>query len=217
MTALAEPSVIAPPRDLGTAAGSTGSRLLRFALANLLRRPERFALSTLGIALAIMAVVVVRAISIGFASSGSASLSDVLHGARLWVVPAQGIHYDAQLRTMLPDGPAPPLSVPAGWTAQRTYAGVWTSPAGRLAVYGTDTEGEAQVGSAAAKVLGISTGARIQVAGTALPATVTGNSRTVTVPSSVARRITANSWWTVSPPQSMAGRLDVGQQLAAAT
>ena len=202
------------------AVGGNGSRLLRFAIANLRRRPERFALSTLGIALAIMAVVVVRTISIGFAGSGSASLSDVLHGARLWVVPAKGVHFDAQLGAMLPDGPAPPMKVPAGWSAQQTTGGIWDSPAGRIALYGRAdvAGGSAQVGRAAAKALGLTTGGRVQIAGSDLAVTVTGNARTVTVPPQVAERVVGgSSWWTVNAPASFAGRLDVGQQLATAT
>lgn len=41
--------------------------LVRFALANIRRRPERFMLSVLGIALAIACVTVVRTISASFA------------------------------------------------------------------------------------------------------------------------------------------------------
>src|SRR5260370_20697459 len=48
-------------------AGSTGARLLRFAMANIARRPARFLLSPAGIALALMAGVLVRALSVGVA------------------------------------------------------------------------------------------------------------------------------------------------------
>ena len=70
--------------------------LVRFALANIRRRPERFVLSVLGIALAIACVTVVRTISASFAITGADSVTDVLGGAQLWAVPAAGVHYDTE-------------------------------------------------------------------------------------------------------------------------
>ncbi|MCU1659220.1 MAG: transporter substrate-binding protein [Pseudonocardiales bacterium] len=206
--------------DIAGTVGSNGGRLLKFALANLRRRPEQFALSTLGIALAITAVIVVRTISIGFAGSGSASLGDVLHGAPLWVLPSQGIHYDAQLGALLPDGPAPQLTVPDGWTAQRTIAGVWTSPAGRVAVNGRSdvAAGTAVMGSAAAKLLGVRPGSRLELAGVSVTVAVDGTSRIVSLPTPVAAGLVgSSSWWTVREPASLSGRLDLGKLLSAAT
>src|SRR5215213_3012794 len=106
---------------------STFVRLLRFALANVRRRPERFVLATFGIALAILSVTVVRTISSSFAITGDEMVTRVLDGASLWVVPAAGVHYDSEVGAILADGPAPDLAVPDGWTATRTVAGVWTS------------------------------------------------------------------------------------------
>ena len=140
--------------------GGTGSQLLRFALANITRRPERFVLSTLGIALAIMAVTVVRTISTGFGESGAASLDTVLDGDTLWVVPAAGVDHDPHLEAFLAAGPPPQLRLPQGWTARQTLTGSWESPAGTVALYGRDgaAEGTATVGHAAAQALGVADG-----------------------------------------------------------
>src|SRR5215213_10482136 len=123
------PSVAAPRIAAGAPSlrNSTFVRLLRFALANVRRRPERFALAVFGIALAILSVTVVRTISSSFAITGSNSVTRVLDGASLWAVPAAGVHYDSEVGAILADGPAPDLAVPDGWTATRTVAGVWTS------------------------------------------------------------------------------------------
>ena len=66
------PSVAAPRIAAGAPSlrNSTFVRLLRFALANVRRRPERFVLATFGIALAILSVTVVRTISASFAITG---------------------------------------------------------------------------------------------------------------------------------------------------
>src|SRR4051795_8932581 len=86
-----------PPRTTPIAAGapslrnSTFVRLLRFAVANVRRRPERFVLATFGIALAILSVTVVRTISSSFAITGDETVTRVLDGASLWVVPAAGV------------------------------------------------------------------------------------------------------------------------------
>ena len=63
------PSVAAPQIAAGAPSlrNSTFVRLLRFALANVRRRPERFLLAVFGIALAILSVTVVRTISSSFA------------------------------------------------------------------------------------------------------------------------------------------------------
>jgi hypothetical protein len=209
-----------PNVRLASSSSGNGMRLLRFAVANLARRPERFLLSTAGIALAIMAVVVVRTISVGFGGSSAASLSDVLDGAPLWVVPSAGIHYDAQLKAMLPDGPAPSLTVPSGWSSHETIAGTWASPAGRVAMYGQAAvpDGAAVLGSAAAAALGVHAGGAISVAGTSLSVSISGGSRIVRVPPAIASAVVGDaSWWTVDPPASMAGQRDLGAQLSDAT
>src|SRR3978361_1909729 len=126
-----------PPQlepGVASARNSTFVRLLRFAVANVRRRPERFVLSTLGIALAIMAVTVVRTISSSFAITGEETVTTVLQDASLWVVPAAGVHYDSDIEAIVADGPAPDLTVPAGWTASRTVTALWRSDAGQLPV-----------------------------------------------------------------------------------
>ena len=126
------PSVAAPRIAAGAPSlrNSTFVRLLRFALANVRRRPERFVLATFGIALAILSVTVVRTISASFAITGEQSVTTVLDGAPLWVVPAEGVHYDSDAGAIVADGPPPELAVPDGWTAQRTLTdganGWWT-------------------------------------------------------------------------------------------
>ena len=98
--------------------------LVRFALANIRRRPERFVLSVLGIALAIACVTVVRTISASFAITGADSVTEVLDGAQLWAVPAAGVTYDADAQALVANGPAPAIAAPAGWIVTRTPSGV---------------------------------------------------------------------------------------------
>ena len=81
-------------------------------------------LSVVGIALAIACVTVVRTISAGFAITGAESITDVLGDGQLWVVPAAGAHFDPQAQALIAAGPAPALTVPAGWSATRTLSGV---------------------------------------------------------------------------------------------
>jgi putative ABC transport system permease protein len=108
---------------MATASGNTFVCLLRFALANIRRRPERFVLSVLGIALAIICVTVVRTISASFAITGADSVTDVLDGAQLWAVPAAGVHYN-NAQALVADGAVPNITPPAGWTATRILSGV---------------------------------------------------------------------------------------------
>ena len=109
---------------IATTSGNTFVYLVRFALANVRRRPERFVLSVLGIALAIACVTVVRTISSSFAITGADSVTDVLGGAQLWAVPAAGVHFDANAQALVADGTAPAFAVPDGWTATRTLSGL---------------------------------------------------------------------------------------------
>jgi hypothetical protein len=209
-----------PPGNTELKAGGIGGRLLRFALANITRRPERFVLSTAGIALAVMAVIVVRTISIGFASSGSASLTTVLGGAPLWVVPAGGVHYDPGAGMLIAGGAPAALHVPAGWRAQRTVNGIWASPGGKLALFGTGDvpAGHAVLGTAAARALGTRAGGTITVGRHLLRVSISGAGKLVSVPVAAATPVTgANGWWTITPPPSDRGRTDLGQLLATAS
>jgi len=199
--------------------GGTGGRLLRFALANITRRRERFVLSTAGIGLAVMAVIVVRTISVGFASSGSASLADVLHGNPLWVVPADGVRYDPGAGTLIAKGVPPALRVPAGWHAQRAVSGVWDSPGGKLGLLGTTVPGgHAVLGSAAARALRTQPGRTVTIGGHRLTVSVSGTGKLVSVPVAAAEPVIGtHGWWTVAPPAADRGRTDLGQLLARAS
>src|SRR6476646_1598193 len=105
------PTTVRSPA-IATASGNTFVCLVRFALANVRRRPERFVLSVLGIALAIACVTVVRTISASFAITGADSVTDVLGGAQLWAVPAAGVTYDADAQALIAGGPAPAFAAP---------------------------------------------------------------------------------------------------------
>lgn len=195
-----------------------GSRLLRFAIANLRRRPERFALSTLGIALAVTAVIVVRTIAAGYASVGSSALSDVLREDPLWVVPAAGVRFDPDLDTLLPRGSVPEPAVPPGWTAHRQVAGVWSAPGGPVALVGRSDQpaGTAVLSPAAADRLGLAAGDRLQLGGSGLTVTVSGSGIRAVVPVAVAVPVVGQSgWWTVTPSAPDAARRDLGRLLAA--
>ncbi|WP_088320080.1 FtsX-like permease family protein [Kineosporia sp. R_H_3] len=203
----------------GTARGG-GSRLLRFALANVRRRPERFVLSTAGIALAVMAVIVVRTIAAGYATVGADSLSEVLGSDPLWVVGAEGVRFDPDLDVLLPNGSAPALTVPAGWTAHRQSVGVWAAPGGEVALVGRDdvAAGAAVVSPAAADLLGVAPGARLRVGAADLTVATGGTGTSVTVPVDVARTVVGDrGWWTVTPSAADTGRRDLGAVLSQAS
>lgn len=203
-----------------TARNSTIVRLLRFALANVRRRPERFVLAVFGIALAILSVTVVRTISSSFAITGSDSVTRVLDGASLWAVPAAGVHYDSEAGAIVADGPAPDIAVPDGWTATRTVTGVWDSGSGELPVHGSDAvpDGTAVLGARAAETLGLATGDVLRFGGTDLEVTVEGEDAVVAVPEAPATDVVGgNGWWTLTEPAGMSGRNDLGPVLAAET
>src|SRR5689334_24723689 len=112
--------------------------LIRFALANIRRRPERFVLSVLGIALAIACVMVVRTISSSFAITGADSVTDVLGGAQLWAVPAAGVHFDPDAQALVADGAAPQLTLPPGWRGVHTLSGLTTVGGNAVSLRGDD-------------------------------------------------------------------------------
>ena len=226
VTTLDEPrsGTLARPAQLPAAAASVRNstiiRLLRFALANVRRRPERFVLAVFGIALAILSVTVVRTISSSFAITGSDSVTRVLDGASLWAVPAAGVSYDSDAGAIVADGPAPDLTVPDGWTATRTVTGVWASGSGDLPVHGSDAvpDGTAVLGAAAAETLGLRTGDTLAFGGTGLQVTVDGDDAVVAVPEAPATEVVGtDGWWTLTEPADLAGRNDLGALLAADT
>ena len=145
---------------IATSSGNTFGYLVRFALANIRRRPERFVLSVLGIALAIACVTVVRTISSSFAITGADSVTDVLGPAQLWAVPAAGVHYDPDVQALIAGGPAPGLTLPAGWTGALTPSGVATIGATPVSVRGGGEvpAGRVALGSALADRLGLKPG-----------------------------------------------------------
>ena len=140
--------------------------LVRFALANIRRRPERFVLSVLGIALAIACVTVVRTISASFAITGADSVTDVLGGAQLWAVPAAGVHYDSNAQALVADGSAPTITVPAGWTATRVLSGVTEINGSTVSLRGGDqiASSQATLGSGVVNRLGVQSSSRASCA-----------------------------------------------------
>lgn len=156
--------------------GGTFGCLIRFALANIRRRPERFVLSVLGIALAIACVTVVRTISASFAITGADSVVDVLGDAQLWAVPAAGVHYDTETRALVADGPPPAFDLPDGWHGRMTISGVTVIDGAAVSLRGSDEvpSDQAVLGSGLADRLGVAPGEVIEVGALPLTATVSG-------------------------------------------
>ncbi|WP_168214912.1 ABC transporter permease [Mycolicibacterium sp. ELW1] len=197
-TTISRPSVIAT-----TSGNKTFVRLLRFAWANIRRRPERFVLSVLGIALAITCVTVVRTISSSFAITGADSVTDVLGGAQLWAVPAAGVHYDSSVQALVADGPIPVIDAPGGWRAIKTLSGTTDIGGTPVSLRGGDEipDGQAVLGSGVAQRLGVHDGDRISVGSQSLAVVVRGAGESVTVPTPLARTVVGdNGWWTVYAP-----------------
>ena len=193
--------------------------LVRFALANIRRRPERFVLSVVGIALAIACVTIVRTISAGFATTGEATIADVVGGGQLWAVPAAGVHYDPDVQAIIADGPAPAIVAPAGWTATRTLSGVIDLGGQPVSLRGSDevSAGQAVLGSALADRVGLADGAQVDVGGQKLVATIRGEGQSISVPTSVAQSVVGNNgWWMMLAPDGEQQRRDLGQTFGAA-
>jgi ABC-type antimicrobial peptide transport system permease subunit len=205
------PTTVRSP-SIATASGNTFGCLVRFALANIRRRPERFVLSVLGIALAIACVTVVRTISSSYAITGADSVTDVLGGAALWAVPAAGVHYDPEAQALIADGAAPAISIPAGWAATRTLSGVTELDGTLVSLRGTDQtpDGTAMFGSALAERLGVGAGDQVTVGGQQLAAGVAGAGQSVTVNTALAESVVGDhGWWTVSAPAGQENRRDL--------
>jgi ABC-type antimicrobial peptide transport system permease subunit len=205
------PTTIRSPA-IATASGNTFVCLVRFALANIRRRPERFVLSVLGIALAIACVTVVRTISAGFAITGADSVTDVLGGAQLWAVPAAGVHYDASAQALVADGAAPNIIVPAGWTATRVLSGVTDINGSTVSLRGSDeiAGGQATLGSELAKRLDMHAGDQVVVGGQSLVVNVAGSGQSITVATPLAQSIVGdNGWWIIFAPAGDGTRRDL--------
>ncbi|WP_240431214.1 ABC transporter permease [Mycobacterium kyogaense] len=213
-----ESSAVMRSERLPVGSQNTVMCLIRFALANIRRRPERFILSVLGIALAIACVTVVRTVSASFAITGQDSVTDVLDGGALWVVPAAGVHYDPDVEALVADGPAPDIDVPVGWPATRTLSGVTEVSGQPVSLRGRDdiATGEAAVSTGAAERLGLADGDRVTIGGQALQARVGGVGESIVVPTSVAESVVGQSgWWIVSAPAGSEKRRDLAQTFAA--
>jgi len=212
------PTTVRSPA-IATASGNTFVCLVRFALANIRRRPERFVLSVLGIALAIACVTVVRTISASFAITGADSVTDVLGGAQLWAVSAAGVHYDSNAQALVADGAAPTITVPAGWTATRVLSGVTEINGSTVSLRGSDqiASGQATLGSEVANRLGVHPGDRIVVGGRSLVVNVAGGAQSVTVATPLAQSIVGdNGWWIIFAPPGDEKRRDLGQTFGGA-
>lgn len=207
------PTSVGAPQ-IATASGNTFWCLVRFAWANIRRRPERFLLSVLGIALAIACVTVVRTISASFAITGADSVTDVLGDAQLWVVPAAGVHYDNDAEALVADGAAPRLTVPAGWTATRTLSGVTDIGGDRVSLRGSNdiASGTAVVGAPLAERIGVTPGERIALGGNSVVVEVSGTGQSIVVPTPVAQSIVGdNGWWTIHAPAGDEAKRDLAQ------
>jgi ABC-type antimicrobial peptide transport system permease subunit len=177
-------------------------------------------LSVLGIALAIACVVVVRTISSSFAITGADSVTDVLSGAQLWAVPAAGVKFNPDVQALVAEGPAPELTLPAGWKGIRTLSGVTTINGTSVSVRGNDQTppGQASLGSALADRLSLSQGATVTIGGRSLDVVIAGAGQSVTVSSELARSLVGDKgWWTVFAPTGQEKDRSLGQKLSAAT
>lgn len=194
--------------------GNTFTCLVRFALANIRRRPERFTLSVLGIALAIACVTIVRTISASFAITGADSVTEVLGDAQLWAIPAAGVQYEPDVQALVASGPAPDVAVPAGWRAERVLSGVAEVGGTTVSLRGGDgiASGEAHLGSGLADRLGVSAGDRLDVGGQNLLVVVDGAGQSVEVATPLAASLVGdNGWWRVFAPAGQENRRDLGR------
>ncbi|MFT4081796.1 MAG: ABC transporter permease [Nocardioides sp.] len=203
----------ASERSLPMASGGSFGRLLRFALANVRRRPERFVLAVLGIALAIAAVTVVRTIAASSAITGADSVTNAIGTHTIWVVPAAGVTYDSTADALVADGAPSDISLPKGWTGSEMIAGLWRSPHGRVAVYGVSgtSAGTATASSELARRLGVSDGGTLSLGGHTLRVTVTGDNPALIVAPGVAEAVVGDvGWWIADEPSADQGRTDLG-------
>jgi putative ABC transport system permease protein len=193
--------------------------LVRFAFANIRRRPERFVLSVLGIALALACVCVVRTISSSFAITGADSVTDVLGEAQLWAVPAAGVHFDNGAQALVADGAAPELTIPAGWRGVHTLSGVTQVNGNAVSLRGSDEtpSGQTTLGSAVAQRLNVKAGDSITIGGQPLTVAVEGSGQSATVSSELAQSLVGDKgWWTVYAPAGEEKRRDLATVFGAA-
>jgi putative ABC transport system permease protein len=167
---------------------------MRFAIANIRRRPERFVLSVLGITLAIAAVTVVRTISTSFAITGGDSVTNAIGNHAIWVVPAQGVTYNATAGALVSEGPPSDITLPRGWTGTEMIAGLWRSPYGEVAVYGVagTPAGKAVMSAQLAQRLGVSNGGPLRLGVHTVTVAVSGGSTALAISPDLARDIVGN-------------------------
>ena len=172
-------------------------------------------LSVVGIALAIACVTIVRTISASFAITGADAVTDVLGDAQLWVVPAAGVHYDADAQALVADGAPPMFTVPPGWSATRTPAGVTDIDGTTVSLRGSDEipSGQVTLGSGLADRLGVVPGDQLVVAGDSLTVAVApGGGQSAYVAVARAQAVVGDdAWWTVRAPEGQEKRRDLAQ------
>lgn len=193
--------------------------LVRFAFANIRRRPERFVLSVLGIALALACVCVVRTISSSFAITGADSVTDVIGEAQLWAVPAAGVHFDNAAQALVADGAAPDLTIPTGWRGVRTLSGLTEVNGNSVSLRGDDQtpSGQAILGSALAQRLHVAAGDLITIGGQPLTVAIDGSGQSATVSSGLAQSLVGDKgWWTIYAPAGEEKRRDLAAVFGAA-
>ena len=186
--------------------------LVRFAFANIRRRPERFVLSVLGIALALACVCVVRTISSSFAITGADSVTDVIGEAQLWAVPAAGVHFDNAAQALVADGAAPELTIPAGWRGVHTLSGLTEVNGNSVSLRGSDEtpSGQAILGSALAQRLNVKAGDSITIGGQPLTVAIDGSGQSALVSSALAQSVAGDKgWWTIYAPAGDEKRRDL--------
>lgn len=214
------PTTVRSPAIATATSGNTLTCLIRFALANIRRRPERFVLSVVGIALAIACVTIVRTISASFAITGADAVTDVLGDAQLWVVPAEGVHYDSAAQALVASGAAPTFTAPPGWTATWTPSGVTDIGGETVSLRGSDEIPSNQVtlGSQLAERLGRGPGDQIVLAGDTLTVAVApGAGQSAYVSTARAQAVVGDrAWWTVHAPKGQEKRRDLAQVFGAA-
>jgi putative ABC transport system permease protein len=213
----AEATIAVEPGLPATAGGGTLRRLLRFALANLARQPERSAFAVAGVALAIAAVVVVRTIAAGYQVSGVDALEAAIGPAPYWVVPEGGVRFDAGTGAILADAAPPQVSAPAGWAATTILTAAMPDRPG-VALQGRPgvPAGTAEVTALAAHRLGVHPGEWLTVAGARLRVVSSPRAGAVAaVPLPVATAAGVRTGWlTLTPPGPATG---TPAEVAAAT
>lgn len=206
------------PPDIATASGNTFLCLVRFAYANIRRRPERFVLSVIGIALAIACVTIVRTISSSFAITGADSVTDVLGDAQLWAVPAAGVHYESETQALVADGPAPTITIPSGWHAVHTLSGVTSVNGQQVSLRSSDQipAGQAVLGTPLAQRLGLQAGERVVVDEQSLLIDVSGAGQSMLVATPLAQSVIGDAGWlTIYAPTGAEKRRDLGATFGA--